>query len=801
MYTEEEVKRETLIYNEGDDLATDVWMQKYALRDGNGQFLELTPCDTHERLAAEFHRIEKNYPNPVSEQEIFESLDHFERIVPQGSPMAGIGNNYQNVSLSSCIVIDGPKDNMSSIFDVGKNMANLYKRRCGVGIDISGLRPDGASVKNSSKTSSGAWSFADFYSYITRMIGQSGRRGALMLTMDIRHPDAQKFATMKNDLSKVTGANVSLKIHDDFMIAVENDEMWEMRFPIEGTPIITQEIKARQLWDVIVQSATLTAEPGLLMWDNITRMLPADCYEFFKTLATNPCAELPLSVFDSCRLMSINLKTFVKNQFEKDSYFDFVEFDKFARLATRLSDDMVDLELEKIDNILSLCDADDETVLWNKLKDSARRGRRIGLGAHGLADAVACMSLPYDSDEGIRLVESIFENFKISVYDESCNLAIQRGSFPEFDWEIEKNCEFFVSFPKWLIEKMSKTGRRNISLLTLAPTGSISIESRVSSGMESVFRNSYKRRRKIENNVGNSDFTDKLGDKWQEYEVFHKNVKDYLDKFNTDVIPSFFTTSNQIDPFRRIEIQAAIQRHIDHSISSTINLPRGTTPDLVGSLYLSAWKHGLKGVTVYVDGSRDGVLISSDAPSKSAGTPGSFTNVDAYKRPETLPCDIHNVTIKDEKWTIFVGLLDGKPYEVFGGMSDKIELPGDFLSGFITKKSRKKSHSIYDLKMNGVVIKDLIKTFDNHEYGTLTRLISLSLRHGAHIEYVCSQLQKDKNSSIFSFHKVLARVLKRYVEDGRKASSDKTCEQCGAADSIVYQEGCLTCKNCGYSRC
>ena len=806
MFEENEVREATLEYFGGDELATNVFMTKYCLRDKKGNFVEKTPDDMHRRLAKEFARMEDKFitrkSNHLTEQEIYSYLKNFQYIVPQGSPMMGIGNDYVNVSLSNCVVVDNPQDSVSSIMDAGKDLANLFKRRCGVGLDISDLRPEGAPVNNSARTTTGAWSFADFYSYVCRMIGQNGRRGALMISMDIRHPDIAEFVKMKHDLTKVTGANVSVKITDEFMEAVENQETFTLQFPVDSeNPEYTSEIDATELWTTIIESATTTAEPGLLMWDNITKNLPAHSYPGFETKTTNPCGEIPLSAYDSCRLISLNLKSLVKNSFEKNAEFDFNKLREVAAVGMRLSDDLVELELEKLENIRTVADSQDEKVLWTKLYNAAANGRRTGLGTHGLADALACLNLAYDSDEALEVTEEIYRTLRDAAYEESAYLAQERGAFPVFDWNLEENNEFIQRLPQSLKELIAKHGRRNISILTNAPTGSVSIMSQTSSGLEPVFRNSYTRRRKLSHNESNvtPDFIDDLGDRWLEYKVFHHNVANYLSLTATEDIPAFFVEADNIDWTKRVAIQSVIQQSIDHSISSTINLPKNTDPALVGELYMQGWRMGLKGITVYVDGSRSGVLLDNKTEEEDAG----FPQHTAPKRPIELPCNIHHTTIQGEKWVITVGLMDGKPYEVMGGLSNLIEIPRGKAEGILVKHPRKTMNSIYDLKVgtNGdtIIIKDLVKAFDNPNHSAFTRMISLGLRHGANIQYVVEQLQKDKDSDMFSFAKCIARILKNYIPDGQEAT-EKTCPECDA-DGLIYVEGCVTCTVCGYAKC
>ena len=799
MFNKDQVNQASLKYFDGDELAANVFTTKYALKTKKGEYLESTPDDLHKRLAKEFARIEKKYEGQsLDEDTIYNHLKNFGEIVPQGSPMYGIGNNEVNVSLSNCVVVASPEDNISSIVDSGKQLANLFKRRCGVGLDISNLRPEGMTVNNSAGTTTGAWSFADFYSYVCRMIGQNGRRGALMISLDIRHPDIEKFVKMKHDLTKVTGANVSIRISDDFMEAVEQDQDFTLRFPVNSdTYTYTKNVRARELWKSIVDSATKTAEPGLLMWGNIEKYLPAESYKDvgFKTLTTNPCGEIPLSAYDSCRLISINLTSFVENKFEDNSFFDFDRLYSVVRHGMRLSDDLVDLEIEKLEGILSACNTADEKELWTNLLRACREGRRTGLGTHGLADALACLKMPYDSAEGLVMIDRIYQTIRNAAYFESCMLAKERGSFPVFDWEKEKNNAFIKNLPEDIRELIRTVGRRNISILTNAPTGSVSIMSQTSSGLEPVFRNFYIRRRKLSHNEQDqmAAFVDAMGDKWTEYKVYHHNVQQYLKKFETDQIPPFFTESDGINWKRRVEIQGVIQKYIDHSISSTINLPKGTSPDVVSELYLLGWKLGLKGVTVYVDGSRDGVLITETKKE-------TFPQHNAPKRPTTLDTDIHNLTIKGEKWTVLVGLLDGKPYEILGGANKIVDLPKNAKNGKLVKVSTGKNQARYDLAVDDLLIKDVVKVFDNANHSAFTRLLSLSLRHGAPINYVVEQMQKDSDSDMFSFSRCVARVLKQYVPDGTKVSSQKACPECNSTN-LIYQDGCATCGDCGHSKC
>jgi ribonucleoside-diphosphate reductase alpha chain len=644
------------------------------------------------------------------------------------------------------------------------------------------------------------------------MIGQNGRRGALMITIDIRHPDVEKFVIMKHDLSKVTGANISVKINDDFMRAVENKQPFTLQYPIDSDkPIYTQQVDAESLWNTIVNSATKTAEPGLMMWDNILKELPAQEYasDGFNTVTTNPCGEIPLSPYDSCRLIAVNLSNFVENPYTERACFNFDKFTHCVRVAMRLSDDLVELELEKLDAILNKVDTDDEKELWNKLKTAAENGRRTGLGTLALADSLAKMKLVYASESAIKFTDKIYKSFKIAAYEESVSLAKERGAFKVWSWEKEKNNNFLNRLPSRLLSEMAQYGRRNISLLTNAPTGTCSIAAQTSSGIEPVFRLAYTRRKKLNHDETEkiAVFVDDLGDKWEEFEVYHHAVKEYWQvhgECELEKLPDYFITSDQINWEKRIELQAAIQKHIDHSISSTINLPKGTDPEVVDQLYRLGWKAGLKGVTIYVDGSRTGVLVTKPTQKKESS---SIEYRPAPKRPEILSCDFHRANIKGDDWTILVGLMNGKPYEIFGGLSEYVEIPRKYSAGLIRKRPRKTVASKYDLIIgkNGdeFIIKDIVSVFDNPNHTAFTRTISLSMRHGVPVHYLVEQLQKDKDADLFSFSRVIARCLKKYIADGTKASNGSLDCNCESSEqcNVVYQEGCATCLTCGYAKC
>ena len=581
-------------------------------------------------------------------------------------------------------------------------------------------------------------------------------------------------------------------------------EKFNLHYPVgSDNPKFTQEVDAKELWSVIVDSATTTAEPGLLMWDNITNNLPANSYadDGFATICTNPCAEIPLSAYDSCRLISINLKNLVENPFQEDAEFNFSKFAEVVTSAMRLSDNLVDLELEKLSKIIEVSDTADEKELWSKLYNAARNGRRTGLGTHGLADALACLSVAYDSEESIDVVSKIYSCLRDVAYRESMNLATERGSFPVFSWKKEKENLFIKRLPEPLKQDISIHGRRNISILTNAPTGSVSILSQTSSGLEPVFRNSYIRRRKLGHDEVEvkADFVDELGDRWKEFEVFHHNVQNWRNLNAGKQLPDFFVESDQIDWERRVEIQQAIQDNIDHAISSTINLPAGTEPEVVGNLYLEGWRRGLKGITVYVDGSRSGVLVTKPDAAKAE----DFPQHSAPKRPEQLDCDIHHTTIQGEKWVVLVGKLDNKPYEVLAGEASLIEIPKRYDKGTLSKQVFKTKNNRYDLTFgyNGdsITVKDVVKAFDNPSNAAFTRMISLGLRHGAEPKFMVEQLQKDKESDMFTFSKCIARILKNYIKDGAEVS-DKTCPECGN-EGMIYQDGCATCTSCGYAKC
>jgi ribonucleoside-diphosphate reductase alpha chain len=829
-YTHEAVLKSCLEYYDGDIMQSSITQKKYLLRDKDGTFYESNPDHMHDRLAREFARIEKKMNQTIDENAYFARvralLNRFSKTVPQGSPMAAIGNDFQIQSLSNCMVIAAPHDSMAGIFKSGLEIAELQKRRAGVGIDLSTLRPVGSKVNNAALSSSGVPCFSDFYSDITRMIGQRGRVGALMLTLDIRHPDVEYFTCMKSDLTKVTGANVSLKLTDEFMSAVENDkefvQQWPIDVPLEQAKVV-KKTKARDLWNIIIEQAWKTAEPGLLMWDNYTRMLPAHQYPGFETQSTNPCSEIALSPNDSCRLISQNLFGWVKDPFLKDARFDFDEYFEDTRIAQRMSDGIVELELESIQKIIDVSDSDFERELWNKVLLAACNGRRTGLGTHGLADVFLALGIRYDSDDAIDLVDKIYNTHKLASYTESIQMAKERGAFPAWNWKYDERSEFIRALPEKMKLDIKKYGRRNISNLTIAPTGSVSVVSGTSSGIEPVFRLVYDRRVKI-THVDMSipvDYVDAVGDKWTNFRVVHPMVKHYfkakgikcpinsgrdfsmtLEDANEIIekqLPKWFVTSNKINYMQGIKLQAMATKHLDHGVSKTINLPKGSKKDEVSQVYFKAWKMGLKGVTVYVDGSRDGVLISETKKEPSdENRPSSIIDNHAPKRPKSLSAEIHHIKIKGKDWAVVVGLLGNKPYETFAGRglvlpkTDKIE------SATITKVSNGRYKLSIKIVDNGIEeYNDLREIYDNNEERVITRSVCRELRHGIPIEFIAKDLA-EHSGSIANFSAALARVLKKYAKNANRLM--KKCPQCSGTDFIM-QDGCASCVTCYFSKC
>jgi ribonucleoside-diphosphate reductase alpha chain len=778
----EDAKKEALEFFKGDKLATDVFLKKYALTNKNGtDFLESTPVHMWKRMAKAGASIEKDKER--WEREFFNIFQDF-KAVPGGSIMFALGNSYQKSSCSNCFVFDvkDSLDGEGSIFRTAEEMARTYSYRGGCGLDISPLRPSSALVDNAAKTSSGAASFMDYYSYITRLIGINGRRGALMITMSVDHPDIELFTTMKHDSTKVTGANVSIRITDEFMKAVEKDQEWEATFKTNHETV-SKKWRARALWKIIVDSATNTAEPGILFWDNIIKNSPADCYADagFKTISTNPCSELPLAAYDACTLLSMNLQRYVRNHFKDDAYFDEKQFFKDVSVATRF-----------LDNVKSI---DSKLLPLEKQREKALAGRRIGMGMHGLADALAYLKIKYDSEQGVKWIGTLFEKYTKAVYAASVELAKEKGAFPVFNAKKEKGHPF--------LERIGFAGipRRNIACMTVAPTGSVSIISQTSTGIEPHFRFTYTRKRKINHNEAVTDGmrteTNKVGEVFQLYQVdeaiatYYKSLTKHAD------LPGWFVSSDQIDWKKRVEIQGAITKWLDHSCSSTVNLPRGTSSDVVGKIYMEAWKSGCKGITVYVEGCRDGILVSEEETARK-GSPSSNEpkRGDIIVRPEKVPCDIYRITADGDHWIVAVGLVENKPYEIFCGKQKKvlIEALGSKINeGYIEKVKRGQ----YSLHVGGFVLNDISDLFTDTQ-GALTRMISTSLRHGVDIKFIVQQLEKS-DGELYSFNKAISRVLKKYIAEGEKENGS-TCPQCGGTD-IRRQGGCPTCSDCGYSKC
>lgn len=838
-YSQDDAFEASVKYFNGDDLAARVWINKYALKDSDGNLYELTPNDMHRRIAKEIARIESRYPNSLSEETIFDLIKDFKYIVPQGSPMAGIGNPYQIASLSNCFVIgnEGNSDSYGGIMKIDQEQVQLMKRRGGVGHDLSHIRPKGSPVKNSALTSTGIVPFMERYSNSTREVAQDGRRGALMLSVSINHPDSEDFIDAKLEQGKVTGANVSVRIDDEFMKAVKANSTYTQKYPIfSSNPKFSKTIEANKLWKKIVHNAWKSAEPGILFWDTIIKESVPDCYADlgYKTVSTNPCGEIPLCPYDSCRLLAMNLFSYVENPFTDKANFNFDLFKKHIHVAQRIMDDIIDLELEKIDAIIAKIDADPELDevkaternLWLNIKTKANEGRRTGIGITAEGDMLAALGIKYGSKKGNAFSVEVHKTLGIEAYRASVYTAKDRGAFAIFDAEREKNNPFIQRLKEAddkLYYEMLEHGRRNIALLTIAPTGTTSLMTQTSSGIEPVFMPVYKRRRKVNPNDKNVrvDFVDEVGDSWEEYVVFHHRFKQWMevngiatDKNYTqeelDKIvkksPYYKATSNDVDWMSKVSMQGAVQKWVDHSISVTINLPNDATEELVGKLYLEAWEAGCKGVTVYRDGSRSGVLISNEE--KKEEEQQETLTAFPTKRPQVLEADVVRFQNNKEKWIAFIGLIDGKPYEVFTGLADDedgILIPRWANSGLIIKNRNEDGTSRYDFQYQNkrgykTTIEGLSHKF-NPEYWNYAKLISSTLRHGMPIDKIVdliNSLQLD-SESINTWKNGVVRALKRYVEDGTQAKG-QTCTNCSSGN-LIYQEGCLTCKDCGSSKC
>ena len=830
-YSNEEAFEASLKYFQGDELAARVWVNKYALKDSFGNLFELTPDDLHHRLSSEIARIEKKYPNPLSEKELFELFEQFKYIVPQGGPMTGIGNDFQTGSLSNCFVVGNGADSYGGIMMIDQEQVQLMKRRGGVGHDLSHIRPKGSPVKNSALTSTGIVPFMERFSNSTREVAQDGRRGALMLSVSIKHPDSEQFIDAKMDEGKVTGANVSVKIDDEFMKAVRNNTSYHQKYPINSSePVYTNDIEATKLWQKIVFNAWKSAEPGILFWDTVIRESVPDCYADlgYGTVSTNPCGEIPLCPYDSCRLIAINLYSYVDQPFTPQAKFNFPLFRSHVRLSQRIMDDIIDLELEKIeaiyDKILADPEVDEikqvELNLWEKIREKAVNGRRTGIGITAEGDMLAALGLQYGSENAIDFSVEVHKIVAIEAYRGSVLLAKERGAFPIYDTKKEVNNPYIkrlaLADPE-LYEDMAQHGRRNIALLTIAPTGTTSLMTQTTSGIEPVFMPVYKRRRKVNPNDKEArvDFVDEMGDSWEEYLVFHHKFKLWMEihgynvrkKYSNDEIdemvnksPYAKATSNDIDWMAKVRMQGQIQKWVDHSISVTINLPEEATEELVGKLFFSAWESGCKGVTVYREGSRTGVLLSTRDKKKEGVFP--------TKRPEMLEAEIVRFQNNKEKWIAFIGLIDGKPYEIFTGLADDedgILLPRSVTDGWIIKNRDESGISRYDFQYRNnrgykTTIEGLSFKF-NPIFWNYAKLISSVLRHSMPIQKIVeliTSLQFDVES-INTWKNGVARALKKYIPNGTSCE-DAKCEGCGS-DNVIYQEGCLICTDCGSSKC
>ena len=841
-YTFDEAYNKSLEYFKGDELAAKVWVSKYALKDSDGNIYEQSPEDMHWRLAREIARIEKKYKNPLSEKELFDLFDRFRYIIPQGSPMTGIGNDYQIASLSNCFVIglDGNADSYGAIIRIDEEQVQLMKRRGGVGHDLSHIRPKGSPVKNSALTSTGLVPFMERYSNSTREVAQDGRRGALMLTVSIKHPDSEDFIDAKLEQGKVTGANISVKIDDEFMRAAAEGLEYEQKHPIDSDkPMYSKTIDAKRLWDKIVHNAWRSAEPGVLFWDTILRESVPDCYADlgFRTVSTNPCGEIPLCPYDSCRLLAINLYSYVVNPFKKDAYFDFELFSKHVQLAQRIMDDIIDLESEKIDLILQKIDGDPESEeikgterhLWEKIRKKTLQGRRTGVGITAEGDMLAALGLRYGTESATDFSENVHKTIALNAYKSSVIMAKERGAFEIYDTEREKNNPFILRLkdadPK-LYDDMAKYGRRNIACLTVAPTGTTSLMSQTTSGIEPVFLPVYKRRRKVNPSDVDShiDFVDENGDSWEEYVVFHHKFVTWMEAngysttkiYSSDELdelvaksPYYKATSNDVDWLQKVRMQGRIQKWVDHSISVTINLPSDVSEELVGELYMEAWKSGCKGCTVYRDGSRAGVLISNDEKDDKKKDDDCYELPQIVtSRPTELEADVIKFQNNKEKWIAFIGLLNGRPYEIFTGINDEddgIMIPKNVTSGKIIKAYDRDGRKHYDFQFQNrrgykVTIEGLDSKF-NPEYWNYAKLISGVLRYGMPIDQVIklvSGLDLD-NETINTWKNGVERALKKYLPNETEAKGQK-CPVCGH-ETLVYQEGCLKCRNCGASKC
>ncbi|MBO8438642.1 MAG: adenosylcobalamin-dependent ribonucleoside-diphosphate reductase [Bacteroidetes bacterium] len=836
-YSFDEVVKATTEYFDGDELAARVWANKYALKDSFGNIYEKTPEDMHLRIAKEIVRIENTYPNPMTEEELMGLFRHFKYIIPQGSPMSGIGNNYQIGSLSNCFVIgmEGSADSYGGIMKIDEEQVQLMKRRGGVGHDLSHIRPKGSPVKNSALTSTGLVPFMERYSNSTREVAQDGRRGALMLSVSIKHPDSESFIDAKMTEGKVTGANVSVRITDEFMTAAIEERPFVQQYPVDSdNPMVSKEINASALWHKIVHNAWKSAEPGVLFWDTIQRESVPDCYADlgFRTISTNPCGEIPLCPYDSCRLLAINLYSYVVNPFTKDAYFDYELFKSHVRVAQRIMDDIIDLEMEKIQKILEKIESDPEIeevkhtekCLWEKIRTKTLKGRRTGVGTTAEGDMLAALGLRYGTPEATEFSENVHKTLAIAAYNSSVEMAKERGAFEVFDINREANNPFIKRLAEadpQLYENMKQYGRRNIACLTIAPTGTVSMMSQTTSGIEPVFMPVYRRRRKVNPNDADVhvDYTDENGDTFEEYTVFHHKFLTWMqvngyekkERYTPEEIerliqdsPYYKAASNDVDWIQKVRMQGRVQKWVDHSISVTINLPADVSEELVGNLYVEAWRSGCKGCTVYREGSRSGVLISIDKKKKEESSDARPFDL---VRPTELEADVVRFQNNREKWIAFIGLQDGRPYEIFTGLADDEEgllIPKSVERGKIIKAIDEDGNKRYDFQFRNkrgykTTVEGLSEKFDP-EYWNYAKLISGVLRYGMPIDKVLklvSSLQLD-SESINTWKNGVERALKKYIPSGTKATG-QNCPKCG--ETLIYQEGCLRCPSCGYSKC
>ncbi|MBV6483855.1 MAG: hypothetical protein KFKLKKLM_00313 [Flavobacteriales bacterium] len=840
-YSFEEALKDATKYFKGDELAANVWINKYALKDSDGNIFESNPDQMHRRIAKEIARIESKYPNSYTEEEIYEVLSDFKYIVPQGGPMTGIGNDFQIASLSNCFVIgnEGDSDSYGGVMKIDEEQVQLMKRRGGVGHDLSHIRPKGSPVMNSALTSTGIVPFMERYSNSTREVAQDGRRGALMLSVSIKHPDAEHFIDAKMDGTKVTGANVSVRIDHDFMKAVKSESKYVQQYPINSTsPKFTKEIDAKKLWDKIIHNAWKSAEPGILFWDTIINESIPDCYADlgFKTVSTNPCGEIPLCPYDSCRLIAVNLYSYVENPFTPQATFNYQKFNKHVQMAQRIMDDIVDLELEKVNKIVEKIEADPENIeikrtelnLWKKIKTKSIQGRRTGVGITAEGDMLAALGLKYGTPEATDFCEDIHKKLALAAYRSSVDMAKDRGSFPIYDSIREEKNPMIMRLraeDEQLYQDMVKYGRRNIALLTIAPTGTTSLMTQTTSGIEPVFMVSYKRRRKVNPNDKQVkvDFVDEVGDSWEEYHVFHHKFMTWLtaNGYDADAVskmeeeelnkiieksPYHGATANDVNWVEKVKLQGAVQKWVDHSISVTVNVPNSCTEDLVSQIYQTGWESGCKGITVYRDGSRSGVLISNDKKEDKQEVANTFGETMAPKRPEKLEAEIIQFNNESEKWIAVIGLLDGRPYEIFtGAAKESFSILSQVQKGWVIKSKSDDGKTRYDFQYEDshgykTTIEGLSRTF-NEEYWNYAKLISGVLRHGMPLSFVVDMVENLhlNEETLNTWKKGVVRSLKRFIADGTKPA-ENTCPNC-KEPSLVYEEGCLNCKSCGHSKC